>query len=298
MSRLTANLLLILAAIIWGSSFVVQQIGTGELGTMSFTGARFLVGALVVSPFAYRQYVKTMSSSRRLSSRDFSYFLLIGLCLYTAAALQQYGILHTTVSNSGFLTSLYVPLVPIISFVFLKTKPHWAVWPASLGCVIGTYIMSGAHSVDLAVGDFWVIGSTIFWAIHVILVGKLAQRTGAPIVLAFSQFLVCGIFGLVVGGFIEGPSLHHFSGAMEGILYIGIMSVGIAFTLQVVAQKYTPAPDAVIILSSEAIFAAIGGVVFLGEYLSVVQISGALLILVSIIAVELLPMLKFTKSEL
>ncbi|MGL1930571.1 MAG: DMT family transporter [Desulfotalea sp.] len=297
MSRLTANLLLAFAALVWGSSFVVQQIGTGELGTMSFTGARFLIGAIVVSPFAFRQFKKNRLAGNVISGKDFARFILIGLVLYVAAALQQYGILHTTVSNSGFLTSLYVPLVPIIIFIFLKSKPHWTVWPASVGCVIGTYIMSGAHSVELAVGDIWVLASTIFWAIHVILVGKMAQKTGAPLVLAFCQFLVCAIFGLVVGGVIETPSLDHFWGAIQGVLYIGIFSVGIAFTLQVVAQRYTPAPDAVIILSLEAVFAALGGVIFLEEHLSGLQISGALLILVSILAVELLPVLNSKRQS-
>lgn len=291
MSRLQANLLLSLAALIWGSSFVVQQIGTGTLGTMSFTGARFLVGAFIVLPFAYRQFLKVKSSERSFCAGDWLGLAITGCVLFTAAALQQYGILHTSVTNSGFLTALYVPLVPIIGLVILRRKPHWSVWPASIGCFVGTYIMSGAHNVELAVGDFWVIASTLFWASHVLLVGHMACRTRAPLVVAVSQFFVAGILGLVVGQCLEGSTFTEFVSAFWGIMYIGVFSVGMAFTLQVVGQRYTPAPDAAIILSSEAVFAALGGAIFLGERLAMFQFFGAALIFGGILVVELIPIL-------
>ncbi len=290
MTRIQANLLLTLAAMIWGSSFVVQQIGTGELGTITFTGCRFLVGALLVLPFAIRQMRRRTRQGRRFHTSDWLGLLLTGCVLLTAAALQQYGILRTSVTNSGFLTALYVPLVPLFGLIFLKRKVHFAIWPASISCFIGTYILSGAHTVELAIGDLWVISSTIFWATHVMLVGIMASRTGAPLVVAAGQFLVCGLGGLTLGFFVEGPTIPQIIGAVWGILYVGIFSVGMAFTLQVVGQRFTPAADAAIILSSETIFAAIGGMVFLAERLSLVQLSGGALILVSILAVELVPL--------
>ena len=290
MTRIQANLLLTLAAMIWGSSFVVQQIGTGELGTITFTGCRFLVGALLVLPFAIRQMRRRTRQGRRFHTSDWLGLLLTGCVLLTAAALQQYGILRTSVTNSGFLTALYVPLVPLFGLIFLKRKVHFAIWPASISCFIGTYILSGAHTVELAIGDLWVISSTIFWATHVMLVGIMASRTGAPLVVAAGQFLVCGLGGLALGFFVEGPTIPQIIGAVWGILYVGIFSVGMAFTLQVVGQRFTPAADAAIILSSETIFAAIGGMVFLAERLSLVQLSGGALILASILAVELVPL--------
>ncbi|MEE4135001.1 MAG: DMT family transporter [Desulforhopalus sp.] len=291
MTRLQANTLLLLAAMIWGSSFVVQQIGTGELGTLTFTGARFLVGALVVLPFAVRQYRRMVQDNdRRLDRRDLFGLLAVGMVLFTAAALQQHGIQRTTVTNSGFLTALYVPLVPVLGLLVLRRKVHFSIWPASLCCFFGTYILSGAQHVELAVGDLWVLSSTLFWACHVILVGILASRTRAPLVVAAVQFLVCGVLGLGLGGIFEGYTLHQFVGAVWGILYIGIFSVGMAFTLQVIGQRFTPAADAAIILSSETVFAALGGIIFLGERLSLLQISGGMLILFSILAVELLPL--------
>jgi len=290
MSRLRANLILMLAAMIWGSAFVAQQVGTGTLGTISFTGARFLVGGLVVLPFAFMQFRKVHANEHRFVANDWYLLILIGLVLGTAAMLQQHGILRTTVTNAGFLTALYVPMVPVIGLVLLRRRVHWVVWPSSIGCFIGTYIMSGAADVDLRVGDCWVIGSTLFWAVHVLLVGYAASRTRAPLVVATSQFLVCGVFGLTLGAAVEHPQLPDFTSALFGIGYVGVFSVGMAFTLQVVGQRYTQAADAAIILSSETVFAACAGYIFLGERLSLFQMSGAVLILVGIMAVELVPL--------
>jgi len=289
MQRWQANLALTLAAMIWGSSFVVQQIGTGDLGTITFTGARFLLGGLVVMPFGLAQLRRLTREHGRFSIIDWLGMGLTGLIVFTAAALQQHGILRTTVTNSGFLTALYVPLVPVIGFILLKRKVHVCIWPASITSFLGTYILSGAQQVSLAAGDLWVISSTVFWACHVIMVGIMATRTQAPLVVATVQFLVSGIVGLSLGWLYEGPGLAQIVGAGWGICYIGVFSVAMAFTLQVVGQRFTPAADAAIILSSETVFAAMGGMIFLGERLSWLQLSGGVLILASIMAVELIP---------
>jgi len=292
-----ANLVLTLAAMIWGSAFVAQQTGTGNLGTISFTGARFMVGGLVVLPFAIRQFRRVCANERKFVPSDWLLLAMTGSVLFTAAGLQQYGILRTTVTNAGFLTSLYVPLVPLIGLVLLRRKVHWVVWPASVGCFIGTYIMSGAQQIALRVGDLWVIGSTLFWATHVLLVGYVASRTRAPLVVATFQFFVCGVLGLLLGTIVERPLLVDFQSAVFGICYVGIFSVGMAFTLQVVGQRYTQAADAAIILSSETVFAALAGYVFLSERLSVLQMSGAALILVGIMTVELVPLTRIGKPR-
>lgn len=292
MSRIQANGLLLLAAVIWGSTFVVQQVGTGGLETMSFTGIRMLVGACFVLPFACRQYAGLAGEGRHIRTADWLGVGATGVVLFSAAALQQHGIFHTTVTNAGFLTALYVPLVPIISLLVLRRKIHWSAWPASLLCLIGTYVMSGAGGIDLSAGDIWVIASSFFWAWHVILVGTMAVRTRAPLVVACGQFFACGVSGMVIGGLVEQPVLADFSGALFGILYAGLLSTGVGFTLQVVAQRFTHEADAAIILSSETVFAACAGFIFLGERLSLFQISGAVLIFAGIIAVQLLPMLR------
>ena len=290
MTRLQANLILLFAALIWGSTFVVQQVATGGLGAIVFTSARFFLGSLVILPMACIQYVRVQRTLKTITPKYWLGMVLTGLALFSAAALQQFGIFHTTVANAGFLTALYVPLVPVLAFFVLKSKVHWSVWPSSIGCLVGTYIMSGAQSISLSAGDLWVISSALFWAIHVLMVGAMATRTQAPLVVATVQFMVVSLAGLCLGIIIEKPTLADFSGSYFGIFYAGILSVGTAFTLQVVAQRFSPAPDAAIILSSETVFAALAGFVFLGQGLSIAQLTGASLILAGILMVQLLPL--------
>ena len=203
-----------------------------------------------------------------------------------------------TVTNAGFLTALYVPLVPLISLLVLRRKIHWSAWPASALCLVGTYIMSGAQGIDLRVGDFWVIASSLFWACHVILVGTMAVRTRAPLVVACGQFFVCGMCGTTLGIIIEQPNLVDLQSGLFGILYAGMLSTGIGFTLQVVAQRFTHEADAAIILSSETVFAALAGFIFLGERLTTLELAGASMIFIGIMAVQLLPMLRNRARQL
>jgi len=298
MSRLQANGLLLLAAIIWGSTFVVQQVGTGGLKTMSFTGIRMLVGACFVLPFAWRHYRQLNREGKSIDVSGWFGIVCTGVVLFTAAALQQYGIFHTTVTNAGFLTALYVPLVPIISLLVLRRKIHWSAWPASALCLAGTYIMSGAQAIDLKIGDIWVIGSSFFWACHVILVGTMAVRTRAPIVVACGQFFVCGMCGTLLGVVIEQPRLVDLQTGLFGILYAGVLSTGIGFTLQAIGQRFTHEADAAIILSSETVFAALAGFLFLSERLTALELTGASLIFIGIMAVQLLPTLRNKARQL
>lgn len=297
MTRLQANLILLFASMIWGSTFVVQQVATGGLGAIMFTSSRFFMGALVVMPFAYVQYKRKQRSQHKFTQSDWFGMAGTGLALFSGAVLQQVGIFHTTVANAGFLTALYVPLVPFLACFILRSTIHWSVWPASIGCLIGTYIMSGAQSLNLSSGDLWVISSALFWAIHVLMVGAMATRTQAPLVVAVVQFLVCALAGLIVGVILEKPTLSSFDGAYFGIFYAGILSVGIAFTLQVVAQRFSPSSDAAIILSSETVFAALAGYIFLSERLSHNQVFGASLILFGILMVQLVPLYSRKKEQ-
>ena len=298
MSRLQANALLLVAAIIWGTTFVVQQVGTGGLKALMFTGTRMLLGGCFILPFALRQFRTLHTNQQSISTTDWIGIFLTGVVLFTAAALQQHGIFYTTVTNAGFLTALYVPLVPIISYLLLRRKAHWSVWPASFCCVAGTYIMTGAEQINLQLGDLWVIGSSLFWALHVLLVGRMAYRTRAPLVVACGQFFACGISGIFIGLLVEQPALADFSGALFGILYAGLLSTGIGFTLQAVGQGFTHEADAAIILSSETVFAAIAGFLFLGERMDALQLSGASMIFAGIIAVQLLPIMQQRKKTL
>lgn len=292
MNRLQANLVLLVVAMIWGSTFVVQQVGTGGLGALMFTASRFCLGGFFVLPFALKQLKKINGGHRPIQRNDWFGMMFTGCMLFLGASLQQFGIFFTTVSNAGFLTALYVPLVPFLGFFILKKRVHWSVWPSALACLVGTYIMSGAGVIELKVGDLWVIGSAFFWAAHVLCVGVLAIRTGAPLVIAVVQFFSCSVLAAVIGVFVEQPQLVDFNGAFQGICYAGILSVGLGFTSQVVGQRYTNPADAAIILSTETVFAALAGFLFLGERLTGLQLLGAALIFAGVLAVELLPMAK------
>lgn len=291
MTRLQANAILLLTAIVWGSTFTVQQLAMAHLGPTFYTGARFLLGALIVLPLAVAQRRRlARSAGWHLAPAERAGLVVIGICLFLGALLQQIGISHTTVSNAGFLTALYVPLTPIIAVIALRQFPHWSVWPAAAGCTIGAYVLSGGDLAAIRAGDLWVIAGAFFWAIHVLLVGALARRTGAPFVVACAQFFVCAALGLAWGAASEPVSVAALIDAAPYIAYGGVMSVGIGFTLQVVGQQHTPAPDAAIILSSETVFAALTGMIFLGERLNLVELSGCALILAGVLAVELLPL--------
>ncbi|HYG85351.1 MAG TPA: DMT family transporter [Azospirillum sp.] len=284
MSRPIANLALLLTAVIWGGAFVVQKIGAAHLGPMIFTGVRFLIGALVVLPFALRAL-----RDARIDRRDWLGMLATGGALFAGAVLQQIGINETTATNAGFLTTLYVPLVPLLVFAAVRTVPHPILWPAAAGCVVGTWMLSGGGTLVLAPGDLWVVASAVFWAVQVSLIGAVSERTGAPALVACVQFLVCGVLSTAWGAVSEPTTLAELADAGWAILYTGVLSSGVAFTIQAVGQRYTAAADAAVILSSEAVFAALAGALVLGEKLSAQQMLGCTVILVCILMVQLLP---------
>ena len=292
MRRAQANALLLVAAFIWGTAFVAQQTGMRDVGPFIFTGTRFLFGAVIIAPLAWWELRRLAQAGVRLDRRDLAAGGLLGAVLFLGAALQQIGVAGTSVSNAGFLTALYVPLVPIASALILRERLHWAVWPASLGCLAGTWLLGGGALSALSAGDVWVTASAAFWAAHVMLVGRVAARKGAPIIVAMLQFLVCGLLGLAVGGTGEVISAEGLARALPSIAYAGVLSVGLGFTLQVVAQRHTQAADAAILLSCETIFAALAGRVVLGESLSTQQMMGGALIFACVMAVQLLPLLR------
>ena len=191
----------------------------------------------------------------------------LGSLLLAGAVMQQIGIVGTSVTNAGFLTALYVPLVPVLSWLVLRRLPHWSVWPGALACVAGAYLLSGAQGLSISSGDLWIIASTLPWAFHVLLVGRVADRMSAPFLVAGGQFVVCGLLALGWGLVFEPVNWAGLQGAGWALAYTGVMSVGVAFTAQVVAQRYAHATDAAIVLSAETLFAAMFGYLLMGDRL-------------------------------
>lgn len=291
MTRVRANLLLLVIALIWGSAFVAQSRGMADVGPMLFTGVRFLIGAAVVAPLAWFEWRRLRAQGRPPGRRDGGKILALGLLMLGGAAMQQIGIVSTTVTNAGFLTALYVPLVPVLGWLLLRQWPHWSVWPGGLACLVGAFLLSGAHQLQIGPGDLWVIASALPWALHVLMVGRVADHMAAPFLVASGQFLVCGLLALSWALVQEPVSWAGLQAAAGPIFYTGVLSVGVAFTAQVVAQRYAHAADAAIILSSETLFAALFGFWLMGDRLGSTGLLGCGLILASLLLVQLLPLM-------
>ncbi|MBV8380301.1 MAG: DMT family transporter [Paucibacter sp.] len=297
MSRTRANLLLLAIALIWGSAFIAQNKGMASIGPLLFTGVRFIVGALVVAPLAWLELRRR--PARRILPREALAIGGLGMLMFAGAAMQQIGIVHTSVTHAGFLTALYVPLVPLLSWMVLRHLPHWSVWPGALACVVGAWLLSGASAqagFGLSDGDLWVALSALPWAVHVLFVGNVADRMHAPFTVAMGQFLVCGVTALLAAACFEPVSASGLADAAGPLAYGGVLSVGVAFTAQVVAQRHAHPSDAAIILSAETVFAAIFGYVLLGDRLTPEGIFGCGLILASMVAIQLLPLLRRTPT--
>jgi drug/metabolite transporter (DMT)-like permease len=291
LSRAQSGALLLLAALIWGSAFVGQALGMAGVGPFTFTGIRFLLGALVVLPLALRESRQLRAEGQRRGRADAAWIALLGTLLCTGVVLQQIGLVTTTVTNAGFLTALYVPFVPLLAWALQRQLPHWSVWPASVGCLAGTWLMTGASLQQLSAGDLWVLASTLPWALHVLLVGRIANRLRGAYMLACGQFFVCALLSGAAGVLTEPITADGLRAAAGAILYTGIVSVGIGFTLQVVGQRHAHPADAAIILSSETVFAAFFGALFMGDRLGTWGLAGAALILACIIAIQVPPLL-------
>jgi drug/metabolite transporter (DMT)-like permease len=296
MSRIRANFLLLLVALIWGSAFVAQIHGMAHVGPMTFTGVRFVVGALVVTPLMWWEWRNLRRDLRPLRKVDGIRIVGLGSLLLLGSALQQIGLVSTSATHAGFLTALYVPLVPILGWMLWRQLPHWSVWLGALACSLGAYLLSGAQSFSVSRGDLWVIASAIPWALHVLLIGRVADRMAAPFLVAGGQFSVCGVLALLWTLAYEPVTWSGLQAAAWPLAYTGVFSVGVAFTAQVVAQRYAQAADAAIVLSSETLFAALFGFVLMGDRLDAVGLAGCILIFASLMAVQLLPMWNATCS--
>jgi drug/metabolite transporter (DMT)-like permease len=289
MSRPVAVLLLVVATMIWGLAFVAQKSAMTHVGALTFAGERLLLGGLVLVPFMFaelrRKAVKLSSFSPRL-------WVQIGLlcaAYLLGSLLQQFGLTETSVTNAGFLTALYVLFVPLIAFVAIRAKPHPVIYIGAPLALIGIFYLNGGHLSALNFGDLLVIVSAVFWGGHVFLLGLLSRATGLPVTLSAISFLVVGAVCMAAAFAFETPSLAGLSAIWVEVLYVGVMSTAVAFTLQAIAQQHVPAANAAIVLSAESLFAALGGALILGERLSAVGYAGAALIFFAIILVEAIP---------
>ena len=278
-----------LTAIIWGGAFVAQRVGMDHVGPLTFNGVRFALGAFTLLPLALRGNANAKKDAGPHFSRKQAILGggLTGLVLFAGATLQQVGLVYTTAGKAGFITGLYVVIVPIMGLLW-KQWPGWGGWTGAVVAAVGLYFLSVTEDLNLAPGDAWVLASAFMWASHVLILGWLSPRVDV-LKLACAQYAVCCCLSLLVAGLIETITISGLREATIPILYGGVMSVGIAYTLQVVAQKVAPPTHAAIILSLEAVFAALAGWLILGEVLSSRGLLGCGLMLAGMMVAQLWP---------
>ncbi|MDS4040007.1 MAG: DMT family transporter [Candidatus Competibacter sp.] len=264
---LKAELLLLLAAVIWGFAFVAQRVGMEHVGPFTYNGIRFVLGALSLLPLLWlgRRSAAPVGPGGWRSILGGG--LLAGSILFAGASLQQVGIVHTTAGKAGFITGLYVVIVPVLGLLWGHRTP-WSTWAGAALAVAGLYLLTLTDELTLAEGDRLVLFGALFWAGHVLVIGWLSGRRVEPVLLACLQFIVCAVLSLAVAVATEPITASGLWGGALPILYGGLLSVGVAYTLQVVAQRDAPPAHAAIILSLETGFAALGGWLLLNENLS------------------------------
>ena len=285
--QIFSNICLIVAALIWGTAFVAQTTGMEHIGPLTFTNLRFLIGGLIVLPLAVKEIPNFKKS---LNKKLIIIILLTGLSLLMGTYLQQYALQYTKIGNAAFLTILYVPFVPIISRFILKKRIHWSIWVSVSICLVGSYYLTVGNSFEAQFADFLVVVCAIFFALHCILIDEYFEIVNAPFTLATSQFLLCFLYSLPFVFIFEDPSLKGIYMELFELLYVGVMSSGIAYTLQIFGQRYVKPSTAAITFSLEGVFGSLAAWIILSQMLTTTQIFGCFLILLGVLTAQLIPL--------
>ena len=248
----------LLCTFIWGTTFIAQDTGMDDIGPFTFNSVRFFVGFLAIIPLALLFELKKFKSELKIKSKTFLLLsFLIGVSLFLGSALQQVALLYTDVANAAFFTIFYVPMVPIIIFLFKKKSIHWSVWPSVILCLIGGYLLTNFYDSTVRLGDGLVLMGALFWSTHIIFTGMIITKYNLPLTIGAIQTLIVSFFSFIVGSLYEEFIFDKIIKEIDSILYAGILSGGFAFVLQIYAQRnITPAPAA-IIFSLEGVFATI-----------------------------------------
>jgi drug/metabolite transporter (DMT)-like permease len=290
------DVLLLIAAFIWGTTFVAQRKGMDHIGPLTYNAFRFALGGIVLLPVIFCFRLPALTTSEGSGKRLFIIGGgLAGLALFAGATLQQMGLVYTTAGKAGFITGLYVVIVPVIG-IFLGHRIGFSLWTGAALAAAGLYFLSVTKTFSVDQGDMLVLLSAFFWAVHLLLIGHFARRAN-PFCIACVQFFVCSLLSFFGAGLTEKIVLQAVCRAAIPILYGGILSAGIAYSLQVISQRTCPPAHAAIILSLETVFAALAGWVVLGETLRPRNILGCALMLSGMLVVQLVPLIKKQKQQ-
>ena len=293
MTKTVSIISALLCTFIWGTTFIAQDTGMDNIGPFTFNAVRFFVGFLAIVPLAFLFEVKKFKSEFKLDFKTFAALsFLIGFSLFLGSALQQVALLYTDVANAAFFTIFYVPMVPIIIFLFKRKSIHWSVWPSVVLCLIGGYLLTNFQDATVRLGDTLVVLGALFWSTHIIFTGIIVTKYNLPLTLGAIQTLLVALFSFVIGLIYEEFIVENILNEIDSILYAGILSGGFAFVLQIYAQKnITPAPAA-IIFSLEGVFATIAAWFLLNQILGINNLLGCFFILCGVLLSQLLPLIK------
>ncbi|MBA1337381.1 MAG: Permease of the drug/metabolite transporter (DMT) superfamily [Pelagibacterales bacterium] len=282
-----------LCTFIWGTTFIAQDTGMDTIGPLTFNGARFFIGFLSIIPFAVAfEKKKIIKEINRNKNLFYKLLFWIGLFLFLGTYVQQTALLYTDVANAAFFTIFYVPMVPIILFLFFSNPLHWSIWPSVLFCVVGVYLLSDFSNATVRLGDSLVILCAFFWSLHIIFIGTFIKNFNLPLFFGALQALVVAFFSTIFAIFFETIAIENILNESISIIYAGALSGGVAFTLQIYAQKNISAAPAAIIFSLEGVFAAIAAWIILDQILGLNNIIGCFLILGGVVFSQLAPILK------
>ena len=293
MSKTLSLFSALLCTFIWGTTFIAQDTGMDDIGPFTFTSVRFFVGFLAIVPLALMFEAKKLKKEFRFDTKTFVILsFLIGLSLFLGSALQQVALLYTDVANAAFFTIFYVPMVPIIIFIFKKDFLHWSVWPSVILCLIGGYLLTNFQDATVRLGDTLVVLGALFWSTHIIFTGMIVKKYNLPLTIGAIQTLLVALFSFIIGLFSEEFVIANILNEIDSILYAGILSGGFAFVLQIYAQRnITPAPAA-IIFSLEGVFATIAAWFLLNQILGINNLLGCFFILSGVLLSQLVPLIR------
>jgi drug/metabolite transporter (DMT)-like permease len=286
-----ADLLLLLTALIWGVAFVAQRAGMDHMGPFIYNAVRFGLGALTLVPVIWYRQKKGLED-HAFQEKDSGYLLkagiISGLLLFVGSSLQQVGIVYTTAGKAGFITGLYVVIVPVLGLIW-RQRPGSGVWAGAVLAALGLYLLTISNGLQIELGDFLVFLCAIAFALHVLAIGWLVTKVDC-VKLAALQFIVTAVLSFAVAFIFEDILLSALVDGIIPILYGGIMSAGVAYTLQIVAQRQAPPAHAAIILSLESVFAVVAGWIILSEVLAGREIAGCLLMFAGMLSAQIYSM--------
>ena len=290
MTRNQAHLLLVLVTILWGFTFVAQKTGMETIGPMSFTAARYLIGSIGILPIALLELRKNsiiimLQSDRLIRLKVFG----LGFFMFCGISLQQIALQYTNIANAAFLTALYVPAVPFISWLLFRNSIRSKIWLALVISLFGSWMLSGSGTVLSQWGDLLVIVSVFFWAGHIILISSVTQKVNMPFQLSFIQSFICFVLALCFTSILESPKLNDFAPAIPELIVAGFFSVTLGFSLQIVGQRYSDPTTSAFILSLESVFGAIAGWLLLSQVIGTSSLIGCAFIFLAVIIADIVP---------